>query len=90
MLLDPVQRHRHRPVVRLDEILKLDEVRKDLAQGCFLIAAPLMPADGRTKRVSITGEARMIHAMDDAARHDPPRVPDAGRAKRARGQALDF
>lgn len=52
----------------LDEILQLEEVREDLAQGCFLVAVPLLLADGRTKRVSITGEAHMIRAIDDAAR----------------------
>ena len=52
----------------LEEILQLEEVREDLAQGDFLIAVPLLLADGRTKRVSITGEAHMIHAIDDAAR----------------------
>ena len=52
----------------VDEILQLEDVREDLAQGCFLIAVPLLLADSRTKRVSITGEANMIHAIDDAAR----------------------
>ena len=52
----------------VDEILQLEKVREDLAQGCFLIAVPLLLADSRTKRVSITGEANMIHAIDDAAR----------------------
>lgn len=56
------------PARPVDEILQLEEVREDLAQGCFLMAVPLLLADGRTKRVSITGEAHMIHAIDDAAR----------------------
>ena len=56
------------PARAVDEILQLDEAREDLAQGCFLIAVPLLLADSRTKRVSITGDAGMIHAIDDAAR----------------------
>ena len=49
------------------EILKLDEVRKDLANGDFLISVPLLLSGGRTKRVTITGEAHMINAIDKAA-----------------------
>lgn len=56
------------PARAVDEILQLEEVREDLEEGCFLIAVPLLLADGRTERVSITGEASMIRAIDDAAR----------------------
>ena len=50
--LDGEESPRARPIA---EILQLEEVRADIAQGDFLISVPLLPAEGSTKHVTVTG-----------------------------------
>ena len=51
-----------------EDIMKLQDVRDAFGRGAFLMMVPLLSAEGRTMRVSVTGDACLVDAIDDAAR----------------------
>ena len=65
-----------------EEIMKLKDVQDDIARGAVLLMVPLLSAEDRKVRVSVTGNAYLVEVIDDAARQ---RLP--GRSDRRRGAA---
>ena len=51
-----------------EEIMKLKDVQDDIARGAVLLMVPLLSAEDRKVRVSVTGNACLVEAIDDAAR----------------------
>lgn len=56
------------PARSLAELKNDPGVAAELAQGAFLIAAPLVRLTGRTTRANITLDAGLLSAIDDVAR----------------------
>lgn len=50
------------------EIMKLQDVRDDIARGGALMLVPLLFAENRKVRMNVTGNAYLVDAIDDAAR----------------------
>ena len=51
-----------------EEVMKLQDVRDDMARGAVLMLVPLLSAENRKVRVNVTGNAYLVGAIDDAAR----------------------
>lgn len=51
----------------IDAVVAREDVRRDLAEGAFLIRVPLIETDSRVVRANLTFEAGMLRAIDEAA-----------------------
>ncbi|MBT9372871.1 type II toxin-antitoxin system HicB family antitoxin [Rhizobium sp. CSW-27] len=53
----------------IEQIIKRDDIRAELATGAFLLRVPLIEDDSRVVRANVTFEAGMLKAIDaEAAR----------------------
>lgn len=56
------------PIARsMDEIRRDSQVKADLDEGAFLIAAPIIELAGRSAKANITMDAGLLNAIDDTA-----------------------
>ncbi len=57
------------PQARAMDALRADEdVRRDMAEGAFLLAVPLVRLTGRSTKANITMDAGLLDAVDQTAR----------------------
>jgi predicted RNase H-like HicB family nuclease len=53
---------------RLDTVRADEDVKRDLAEGAFLLAVPFIQLSGRTTKANITMDAGLLTAIDHTAK----------------------